>query len=281
MRAALAPARLCLAARALHCRRLARSVRVRAMAAEPIFDIAVKGFPETGVLGDCERACRARSPAAAAVPPVALTRPPHVARPAGPFCHRALLVLEEKHVPYCKTLIDFAAKPQWLLGVNPAGTVPVMKELATGEWTVDSGVIAEALEARFPEPALGVMQGAGDAGGAVFGAFKDFAKAGDAEAAAKEAALVAALREMEEHLRAGGPYVGGATPNATDVSLMPKLYHATVALRHFRGWELPAELTAVRAYMAAFMARDSWQKTLYSEELVIKGWERHGLEVKK
>ena len=46
---------------------------------------------------------------------------------AGPFCHRSLLTLEEKHVPYTKTFIDFANKPQWLLDVNPAGSVPVMK----------------------------------------------------------------------------------------------------------------------------------------------------------
>lgn len=46
---------------------------------------------------------------------------------AGPFCHRSLLTLEEKNVPYSTTLIDFANKPQWLLDVNPAGSVPVMK----------------------------------------------------------------------------------------------------------------------------------------------------------
>jgi hypothetical protein len=46
---------------------------------------------------------------------------------AGPFCHRALLTLVEKKVPYTTTLIDFDNKPQWLLDVNPAGSVPVMK----------------------------------------------------------------------------------------------------------------------------------------------------------
>ncbi len=54
-----------------------------------------------------------------------MTRPP--APFAGPFCHRSLLTLEEKKVPYSTTLIDFANKPQWLLDVNPAGSVPVMK----------------------------------------------------------------------------------------------------------------------------------------------------------
>jgi len=32
---------------------------------------------------------------------------------AGPFCHRALLTLEEKKVPYERRYIDFAHKPDW------------------------------------------------------------------------------------------------------------------------------------------------------------------------
>ena len=33
--------------------------------------------------------------------------------PAGPFCHRVLLSLEAKHIPYTKEYIDFNNKPQW------------------------------------------------------------------------------------------------------------------------------------------------------------------------
>ena len=43
-----------------------------------------------------------------------------------------LLTLEEKEVPYTTTLVDFDHKPQWLLDVNPAGSVPVMKVRAGG-----------------------------------------------------------------------------------------------------------------------------------------------------
>jgi glutathione S-transferase len=42
-----------------------------------------------------------------------------------------------------------------LLEVNPAGTVPVAKDLGTGKFIVDSGVIAEYLEKHFPEHPLG------------------------------------------------------------------------------------------------------------------------------
>lgn len=44
-----------------------------------------------------------------------------------------------------------------------------------------------------------------------------------------------------------------------------------------QGWEMPSSLSAVASYMDAFMARDSWKATHYSPELVIKGWERHGV----
>ena len=264
----------------------ARSFRVSAMAAQPVFDIAVKGNPDAGILADCEVPARPltlpRHPAAPACSEqCSLTLSLPSSLPAGPFCHRALLGLEEKHIPYSKTYIDFNNKPQWLLDVNPAGSVPVMKDLATGEWTVGSDVIVDLLEQRFPERSYGTVEGSPQVGNAIFGAFKDFAKAEGAEdAAAKEAALLTALEELEAHLAAGGPFIGGAEPCSTDLSLMPKLYHLETALAHFRGWELPARFRAVRAYLDAFKARDSWKKTHYSPELVIAGWERHGL-VKK
>jgi glutathione S-transferase len=32
---------------------------------------------------------------------------------SGPFCHRVLLTLEGKNVPYEKEYIDFKNKPEW------------------------------------------------------------------------------------------------------------------------------------------------------------------------
>lgn len=91
------------------------------------------------------------------------------------------------------------------------------------------------LEYRFPEPHLGTVEGSPQVGNAIFGAFKDFAKSSSEEAADKEHALLAALQELEEYLtKNGGPYIGGATPCAADVSLMPKLHHMKIALEHFR-----------------------------------------------
>jgi len=138
-------------------------------------------------------------------------------------------------VPYTKTYVDFNNKPQWLLDVNPAGSVPVLKDLETGKWTVDSGVIVDMLEERFPEPSIGTVEGSPQVGNAIFGAFKDFAKAeSEDDSRAKEAALVASLEELDTYLQNNGPYIGGDKPCSTDLSLMPKLYHMKIALDHFR-----------------------------------------------
>ncbi|EFN57582.1 hypothetical protein CHLNCDRAFT_143262 [Chlorella variabilis] len=217
-----------------------------ASAAEPKYDIAVKAVG--GKLADC------------------------------PFCHRSLLTLEEKHVPYTKTFIDFANKPQWLLDVNPAGSVPVMKELATGEWIVDSGTIQDYLEEKFPDPPLGTAEDSPQIGLDVLGKFGAFIKSSPEEAAEKEADLVECLRGLDAHLTAHGPFIGGAAPCATDCAVMPRLYHMQVGTKYFRDWEMPAELAALRQYMDTFMSRDSWKNTYYSPEMVIAGWEAHGIK---
>lgn len=62
---------------------------------------------------------------------------------------------------------------------------------------------------------------------------------------------------------------------------LPPSASPQVACKHFRGWETPGDLAALRGYMAAFMARPSWQHTVYSPEAVIAGWARHGIEVRK
>lgn len=78
-------------------------------------------------------------------------------------------------------------------------------------------------------------------GNDVFPAFRDFIKSSDAEEKEKEAALVAALTKLNEHLAVKGPYVGGEAVSATDCSLMPKLYHMKVATKHFKVGGLGAQ----------------------------------------
>lgn len=82
------------------------------------------------------------------------------------------------------------------------------------------------------------------------------------------------LRALNEYLSSHGPYVGGASVCATDLSLAPKLHHMDVALRELRGgWEMPPDACGeVRAYLGRMRARPSWAATAYGDELVVKGW---------
>jgi chloride intracellular channel protein 1 len=57
----------------------------------------------------------------------------------------------------------------------------------------------------------------------------------------KKGAFVAELTKLNNFLAQGGPFFGGAHLDATDASLAPKLYHALVALGHFKGLTLDAD----------------------------------------
>jgi hypothetical protein len=49
---------------------------------------------------------------------------------SGPFCHRVLLTLEGKRIPYTKEYIDFNNKPQWCAAQQLSGdfTVAVQQQ---------------------------------------------------------------------------------------------------------------------------------------------------------
>ena len=73
--------------------------------------------------------------------------------------------------------------------------------------------------------------------GSLFPAFKAFLQSpGPDEDARRSAAYVQQLEQIQDYLKADskGPYLGGQEPSAADLALSPKLYHTTVALKHFK-----------------------------------------------
>lgn len=207
-----------------------------------------------------------------------LTRRHLPLNPSGPFCHRTLLTAEIKGVPHKRGYIDFAAKPAWLLDVNPKGAVPVAKDLNKGgEWVVGSDVICDRLEDEFPSPAMGHVGDAPDAGSDVFPAFVAYLKAPEGGDAEQKAALDAALGRLAEFLK-GRSFIGpGDGFGSGDASLAPKLHHMTVALPHFKkgGWAMPAGAAAVGEYLDRVRALPAWKACAYADSAVIAGWERH------
>ena len=153
-----------------------------------------------------------------------------------------------------------------------------MKVLDGGEWIVGSDVICDWFEEKFPEPKMGQVSDAPDAGGDVFPAFVSFLKAPGGADSEQKAALDAALVRLGEYLTSHGPFLGpGEGFGSGDAALAPKLYHLSVALPHFKqgGWSLPPGAEAVGAYLEAVKAMPAWKACEYSTDAIIAGWNRH------
>lgn len=61
-----------------------------------------------------------------------------------PYVQRAVIVLEEKEIPYERIDIDLANKPDWFLKVSPLGKTPVL--LVDDQPIFESAVICEYLD---------------------------------------------------------------------------------------------------------------------------------------
>ncbi|XP_010260035.1 PREDICTED: glutathione S-transferase DHAR2-like [Nelumbo nucifera] len=186
-----------------------------------------------------------------------------------PFSQRVLLTLEEKKIPYQMHLINVSDKPQWFLEANPEGKVPVLK--SDDKWIPDSDVITQIIEEKFPDPPLSTPSEYASVGSKIFPSFVKFLKSKD-PSDGSEQELLDALRALDDHLKAHGPYVNGEKISAVDLSLAPKLYHLEIALGHFKSWTIPEDLQNVKEYIKLLFSRESFIKTKAAKEYVIAGW---------
>jgi glutathione S-transferase len=86
------------------------------------------------------------------------------------------------------------------------------------------------------------------------------------------------LKKINDYLAQHGPLFGGETLNETDAATAPKLYHAYVALGHFKGAKLDGQqFPALAAYMAKLKGMPAWQHTVPAdgEAAVVAGWAKH------
>lgn len=209
--------------------------------------ITVKGDPAHNGLGDC------------------------------PFCHRVLLTLANKGIPFDLEYVDLSApRPQWLLDVS-GGKVPVMKIPSEGNLVMpDSDKIVVYLEEKYPDPSMKTNAPEGT-GSKLFPAFRQYLQSTPEEQEQKKIALLEELKAINDYLAAPGkgPLFGGKTMDATDAAFAPKLYHCLVALPHYKGFELPQDMTALWRYMACVQMQPAWQAVDYGTEKIIEGWGKH------
>lgn len=197
-----------------------------------------------------------------------------------PFSMKAMLALAAKDIAFDERWVDFAAKPDWYLELNPDGTVPTLvcsdaEVIASSDetvaWADEVGGAPLRLyreESELWLPAAAVIA-------PVFSAFAKLMKSTDeAEHAALKAALAEALAAVDAHLeKSAGPYLLGDELSAMDLNLGPKLQHIVVAGGKYRGVGIDEYPNLVKL-RNALLETDAWKASAVDDEVIIAGWSR-------
>ncbi|KAL4436536.1 hypothetical protein ABPG75_003675 [Micractinium tetrahymenae] len=206
---------------------------------------------------------------------------------ACPFSHRVLLLLEEREVPYARTYVDASHKPDWVSKANPAGTLPILKDRASGQYIADSDTISDFLEDKYAQggegPAdvarrrLGKVADCPQPAPQLWPKFTAFlkAKGGEEEERAKRD-LVEQLKMVEEAVPNEHPFVGGQEVDAWDCALAPRLYLAREGCRLLKDWDWAEDYPNTRAYLHRMTGRASWRNTAsWDDDCIVADLRRH------
>lgn len=149
-----------------------------------------------------------------------------------PYVQRAVISLAEKQVPFARTDVDLANKPEWFKALSPLGKTPVLR---VGETAVfESSVILEYLEETQPAPlhpanALRRAEHRSwiEFGSAVLNDIGGLYNAADGDVfAGKAAALGAKFARLEA--RIAGPWFDGESFSLVDAAFGPVLRYFDV-----------------------------------------------------
>ncbi len=183
-----------------------------------------------------------------------------------PYVQRAAIALTEKGVPFTRTTIDLADKPDWFKAISPLGKVPLLRireDDGTEVVLFESAVICEYLEDTQPNPLHPAdplerarHRGWVEFGSSILGDIWGFETAKDAGAAAGKAADLAAKFARLEAALGEGPHFAGERFSLVDAVFGP-------IFRYFDVFDLIADYgifaatPKVRAWRAALAARPS------------------------
>ncbi len=152
---------------------------------------------------------------------------PHlISHPLCPYVQRVAIALAEKGVPFERTTIDLADKPDWFLKISPLGKTPV---LVVGQTAIfESAVILEFLEETQPNPLhpAAALERARhrswiEFASSILNDIAGFYSAGtDAALADRTAVLTRKFLTVEAEL-GDGPYFAGSGPCLVDVAFAP------------------------------------------------------------
>ncbi|EDV25120.1 Glutathione S-transferase DHAR3, chloroplastic [Trichoplax sp. H2] len=193
-----------------------------------------------------------------------------------PFCHRVRMVAALKNIEPELVFINVAHKPESFtkLGSN---TVPVMQD---GDVILtDSNDISCYLDEKYqPTKALETNdENCKSAGAAIFGKFAALMKNKDSALdGSLRQKLLDELRNFNEFLSSrSNRFISGDSLTHPDCSLLPKLYHVRVAGKHFKHFDIPKDFAKLLEYLKAGFETEAFKKTVYLEDEVIAGWQKH------
>ena len=178
-----------------------------------------------------------------------------------PYVQRAVISLTEKGVPYKRTMIDLANKPDWFNAISPLGKTPVLKEDDTAIF--ESSVILEYLEETQPSPLhpndpmeRAINRAWMEFGTAILNDIGGFYNAKDAgNFAAKRKALSDKFARLETEL-GDGPFFNGAEFTLVDTVFGPVFRYFDV-FDQVKDFGILADKPKVQAWRKALANRKS------------------------
>ncbi|CAK9803575.1 Pyrimidodiazepine synthase [Anthophora plagiata] len=145
-----------------------------------------------------------------------------------PFSQRIQLVLSYKKIPHDIVNINIKNKPKWYFEINSEGKVPAFVDV-DGKVIIDSIVIANYLDEKYPEPPLYHEATKArdiellDHYGKIVNVFSNCIHGNDSRPLSEIVAEISSLLvEFEEELKTRGTvYFGGDQPGMLDLMMWP------------------------------------------------------------
>lgn len=200
-----------------------------------------------------------------------------------PFTQFIQMVLLKKGVRYNIRPTTSSNKPDWLVN-NYGGKMPCL--VHNGATVTDSLAIAEYLEKQFPHNTLTrqgaysyqeVLEKTSGFFPALSNALKNKDESKDSELLAQ---VEAQLDILDDLIRSTpGQYICGIEMTFADLYLLPQLFHAMVALEHFKGLEFyhydaDATRPALENYIGRMLKLEEFndKRVYYNVDSVVYGW---------
>lgn len=178
-----------------------------------------------------------------------------------PYVQRAAIALLEKAVPFRRTFIDLAAKPDWFLGLSPLGKVPLLRvgDRVLFESAAICDYLDDVLAPRLhpPDPLARAEHRAWIAfASTVLDDIAGLYNAPDADAFDRRTVVLAERFGRLERALGGGPFFAGEPFSLVDAAFAPVFRYFDV-LDRFVQLGLFASKPRVAAWRRALAGRPS------------------------